>query len=108
MYEKIFKEGKKYISFLQNTRQRPDQTNLLKNNFKTHKNHTNWISHLSQLKDGRLISSSHDYTLNIYKKDTFELQLSIKEHSNWIRCCRQLHNEKLMTCSDDQTINIIK
>ncbi len=84
IYEKIFQEGKKYITFLQNFRQNTNQINLFKNNFKTLKNHSNEISHLSQLKDGRLISSSGDYTLNIYKKDTFELQLSIKEHSNEI------------------------
>ena len=84
MYEKIFKEGKKYISFLQNLRESIGQINLLKHNFKTLNNHTNCVYHLSKLKDGRLISGSYDYTLNIYKKDTFELQLSIKEHSNEI------------------------
>ena len=35
MYEKIFKEGMKYISFLKNIRQNIGQTNLMKNNFKT-------------------------------------------------------------------------
>ena len=84
MYEKIFKEGKKYISFLQNLRQNIGQTNLLKHNFKTLNNHTGSVYHLSKLKDGRLISGSGDCTLNIYKKDTFELQLSIKEHSSSI------------------------
>ena len=33
IYEKIFKEGKKYISFLNNNRQSIGLTNLLKNNF---------------------------------------------------------------------------
>ena len=74
----------KYISFLKNIRESIGQTNLLKNNFKILNNHTGPVYHLSKLKDGRLISSSDDYTLNIYKKDTFELQLSIKEHSNEI------------------------
>ena len=36
------------------------------------------------LKDGRLASSSGDYTINIYKKNTFELQLSIKEHTSYV------------------------
>ena len=84
MYEKIFKEGKKYISFLQDMRQSVGQTNLFKNNFKILNNHSSIISHLWKLKDGRLISSSYDCTLNIYKKDTFELQLSIKEHSGQV------------------------
>jgi len=130
IYEHIYKEGMKYISFLQNIYQNigltgskeqhslapnqvvvssnPYQTNLFKNNFKTIKNHSNWIRHLSQLKDGRLISSSDDYTLNIYKKDSFELQLSIKEHSSCVNCFIQLQNDKIVTCSDDQTMNIIK
>ena len=39
------------------------------------------INHLSILKDGRLASCLNSNLVNIYKKDTFELQLSIKEHS---------------------------
>ena len=76
-YKKNVKEGKKYISFLQNIRQSKD-TNLLRQNFKILKNHKDTIYHLSKLKDGRLISSSADKTLKIYTKDTFEVQLSIK------------------------------
>ena len=58
--KKIFKEGKKYISFLQNLRQSIGQTNLLKHNFKTLNNHNSSILHLSQLKDGRFISGAGD------------------------------------------------
>jgi len=108
IYEKVYKEGMKYISFLQNIYQSIGQINLFKNNFKTINNHSNSIFHLSQLKDGRLISSSGDYTLNIYKKDSFELQLSIKEHYYQINEFIQLQNDKIVTCSDDQTMNIIK
>ena len=108
IYEKIFKEGKKLISILQNIRKNIGQTNLFKTNYKTLNNHTSNIYHLSQLKDGRLISSSYDCTLNIYKKDTFELQLSIKEHSDWIAFFTQLKNDKIVTCSNDRNINIIK
>ena len=108
LYEKIFKEGKKYISFLQNLRQNIGQTNLLKTNFKTLNNHTSDVFHLSKLKDGRLISCSGDNTVNIYKKDTFELQLSIKEHSSDILLITQLINDKIISCSSDKTINIIK
>ena len=108
IYEKIYKEGMKYISFLQNIYQNIGKTNLLKNNFKTISNHSNIICHLSQLKDGRLISSSYDYSLNIYGKDSFELQLSIKEHMGAVRFFTQLQNDKIITCSDDKTMNIIK
>ena len=108
IYEKVYKEGMKYISFLQNIYQSIGQTNLFKNNFKTINNHSDIICHLSQLKDGRLISSSADSTLNIYKEDSFELQLSIKEHLSPICCFIQLQNDKIVTCSDDKTMNIIK
>jgi len=108
IYEQIYKEGIKYISFLQNIYQNPFQTNLFKNNFKTINNHSNSIMHLSKLKDGRLISSLYDCTLNIYKKDSFELQLSIKEHSSYVQCFIQLQNDKIVTCSNDKTMNIIK
>ena len=108
MYEKIFKEGMKYISFLKNIRQNIGQTNLMKNNFKTINNHTSTILHLAELNDGRLISSSCDHTLNIYKKNTFELQLSIKEHSGNIRFFTQLKDNKIITCSDDNSMNLIK
>ena len=53
------------------------------------------------------MSSSADYSLNIYKKSTFELQLSIKEHSNYVYFFNQLHNDKIITCLADNTMNII-
>ena len=107
IFEKIHKEGIKYISYLKNIRD-IGQINLLKNNFKTLKNHSSTIYHISQLKDGRLISSSADDTLNIYREDTFELQLSIKEHSGEIRYFIQLNNGKIVTCCCDRMIYIIK
>ena len=48
------------------------------------------------------------YTVNIYKKDSFDLQLSIKEHSNGVPFCTQLNNDNIITCSGDHTMNIIK
>ena len=107
LYDKVYNEGNKYVSYLKNLRQSIGQTNLLKNNFKTLKNHSELLDHISQLKDGRLISSSNDNTLNIYKKDTFEIQLSIKEHSGPVRYFTQLNNDKIISCSDDKTMNII-
>ena len=110
LYEKVFKEGKRFISFLQNIQKKKEKKdiNLFKKNFKTLNNHTKYIYHLSKLKDGRLISCSGDSTLNIYKKDSFELQLSIKEHSDEVFFCTQLINDKIITCSKDNTMNIIK
>jgi hypothetical protein len=107
IYEKIYNEGTKYISFIQNICQNINQPNNMKCNFKTLNNHTNTIVKLSSLKDGRLISCSGDCTVNIYKKDSYELQLSIKEHTSFIYFFTQLHNDKIITCSADKTMNII-
>ena len=77
-------------------------------NFKTLNSHTKYVFHLSKLRDGRLISCSDDSSLNIFKKDSFEFQLSIKENSDEVFFCTQLINDKIITCSKDNTMNIIK
>ena len=82
--------------------------NPFKNNFKTLSNHKDIIFHLDKLNDGRLISCSRDCILNIYKKNSYELQLSIKEHSIAIASFTELNNGKLITCSGDKTMKIIK
>ena len=82
--------------------------NKNKNNLKVLSYHTNHIYHLYKLKDGRLASCSNDSSLNIYKKETFELQLSIKEHSKGINSFTQLKDERIITCSWDTTLKIIK
>ena len=92
---------------MHNIRADIDQTNLLTTNFKELNDHRSSIHHLSQLKDGRLISCSDDYVLNIYKKDTFELLLTIKESSH-IYFFLQLKNEKIITLSYHLEMNIIK
>ena len=80
----------------------------LKNNFKILKYHTNYVYYLLKLKDERLASCSSDCFLNIYNKNTFELQLSIKEHSKGITSFTQLMNGKIITCSSDSTMKVIK
>ena len=46
--------------------------------------------------------------MNIYKKDTYDLQLSIKEHSNGILSFTQINDGRIITCSADKTMKIIK
>ena len=75
LFERIYNESNKYISFLHDL---PNiKSNSLQNNFKTLNNHGYYVYLVSKLNDGRLISCSYDITLNIYEKDSFELQLSI-------------------------------
>ena len=46
--------------------------------------------------------------MNIYKKDTYDLQLSIKEHSDEINSFTELNDRRIITCSIDKTMKIIK
>ena len=84
------------------------KSNSFTNNFKILKNHTSEICHIDKLNDGRLISCSWDKSLNIYKKDSYDLQLSIIEHSDWINSFTELHDRRIITCSGDKTMKIIK
>ena len=106
IYERVYNEGNKYISFLQKLHNY--KSNPFKNNFKILKNHSDSIYHIHILNDGRLISCSHDGLLNIYKKETYELQLSIKEHSSCIDSFTQLNDGRIITCSSDKTMKVIK
>ena len=117
--EEINKKLKEKINILENElKEIKNQNNYLlqqninlnpfKNNFKTLSNHKDIIFHLDKLNDGRLISCSRDCILNIYKKNSYELQLSIKEHSIAIASFTELNNGKLITCSGDKTMKIIK
>ena len=106
LFDRIYNESDKYISFLHDL---PNiKTNSLKNNYKTLKNHSHYIYLVSKLNDGRLISCSYDNSLNIYQKDSFELQLSIKEHKSAIYSFTQLIDGRIITCSSDKTMKIIK
>ena len=106
IYDKIYKESKRYLSYFDKFKNY--QSNSFTNNFKTLKNHTNTIYHLSKLRDGRLVSCSADYCLNIYKINTFDLQLSIKEHSGSVYSFTQINDGRIITCSWDKTMKIIK
>ena len=106
LYEKVFNEGNKYINFLENLHN--ISLNSFNKNIRTIKYHTDSINCISQLKDGRLASCSNDNCFNIYKKDSFELQLSIKEHSDCIFSFTELNDSRIITCSGDKTMKIIK
>ena len=106
IYEEAYKKGNKYISLLQNLQN--IKSNSFKNNFKTLSYHTEYIFHIDKLNDGRLISCSNDSTLNIYKNNSYDLQLSIKEHSCCIHSFTQINDGRIITCSEDRTMKIIK
>ena len=104
LYEKIYEKINKFRFFLNNF----EYINSINNSFKIINTHSEQINYLSKLKDGRLISCSKDGKLNIYKNNTFELQLSIKEHLDSINSFTELKDGRIITCSNDKTIKIIK
>ena len=105
IYEKLHKDGSNYLNLLQDLKTIKSSFQI---NFKTLKNHTNSVNHISKLSDGRLISSSNDNSLNIYKKDTYDLQISIKEHKGSVYCFTELKDGRIISCSSDKTMKIIK
>ena len=64
--------------------------------------------YINKLKDGRLMCGFEGGSLKIYKKDTFEVQLTINEHKKSIYFFNQLHDERIITCSTDNTMKVIK
>ena len=74
-------------------------------NTKTIKPHSTCISNIILLQNGRIASSSHDYYIKIYNKDTLEEEISIKENSyvDWIE---QIKDGTLISCPRDKTIRL--
>ena len=66
-----------------------------------------WISYLTQLKNGNLVSLGNDAYINIYcLLDNFKYLVlqKIKSHSDTVYKLREFENERFMTCSSDCTI----
>ena len=71
----------------------------------TIKEYLNYIMHLTQLKNGNLVSLGADAYINIYSLlDNYKYIVlqKIKNHTSRIQ--REIDNNKFMTCSDDNTI----
>ena len=51
---------------------------------------------------------SDDCNLNIYKKESYELQISIRTHSDWIYAFTELSDGRIITCFADKTMKKIK
>ena len=74
-------------------------------NTKTLKPHKRYISNIILLQNDKIASSSHDYYIKIYNKDTFEEEISIKENSyvDWIE---QIKDWTLISCPRNKTIRL--
>lgn len=72
------------------------------------KSHTNAVTCLCLLEDGRLVTGSKDDNIIIYNKMTYEPDLIIKDHKDTINCLLKLSSNELVSCSSDKTIKIFK
>ena len=72
------------------------------------KYHTDKVTCLSVLDDGRLVSGSKDNNIIIYNKITFKPDIIIKDHKDTINCILRLDSDLLVCCSADKTIKIFK
>ena len=74
-------------------------------NTKTIKPHTTYISNIILLQNNNIASSSLDYYIKIFNKDTWEEIISIKENSyvDWIE---QIKDGTLISCPRDKTIKL--
>ena len=104
-YERIYKDGSNLLNILQNLKM---INTSFPNNYKTIKNHSSSVYYISKLRDGRLISCSNDNSINIYKKDTYELEISIKDHKGSVYSFAELKDGRIISCSQDKTMKIIK
>lgn len=83
------------------------------NNFKcidTLTGHKSPVSYLTLLDNGKLLSSSDDKTIKIWKKTqkSFQYEATIKGHSHSIMKVIQLSKDRIASCSLDKTIKIWK
>ena len=70
------------------------------------KYHTNSITSVTVLNDGRFVTGSYDNSIIIYNNKTFKPDLTIKEHSNTVYSLIQLSSGILCSGSTDKTIKL--
>ena len=101
--EAVFNQKKKEIK--QKAPEQKDFEGKFENmtNVKTIKPHTSYISNIISLQDNKIATSSLDYYIKIFNKDTWEEIISIKENSyvDWIE---QIKDGTLISCPRDKTI----
>lgn len=72
------------------------------------KYHSDKVTCLCLLDDGRLVSGSKDNNIIIYNKITYEQDLIIREHRDTVNCLIKLNSNTLASCSSDKTIKVFK
>ena len=70
--------------------------------------HTRWVTSLTIMNDGRLVSGSAGGSIIIYNKETYKPDLLIKEHNARVNYITQLSSGILASCSSDNSIKLFK
>ena len=100
LFEKIYSEGNKYISLISNIK------NVQFTCYKKIKK-SNPIYYINVLKDGSIVSCS--LYLDIYNKDSLDIQLSINDYSYYsIYSFTELEDGRIIVCSSNSQMYIIK
>ena len=102
------KENNKLTEYIDDNNSNNQIKTHFLNNITTLSYHSKSIGYLDKLKDGRLVSCSNDSKINVYKKYSFELELSIIEHSSPVGYFTQLNDNRIISCSYDRTMRVIK
>lgn len=66
--------------------------------------HTECVSNIAVLLDGRIVSSSWDKTLKLWTSDSSVPVQTFNGHTGWVRCVAVLPNGRIVSGSDDGTL----
>ena len=100
--EKVF-QNKKDETKMENNEFKGKFETLTNN--KTIQPHSSWISNIILLQNNKIATSSLDYYIKIFNKETFEEEISIKENKyvDWIE---QIKDGTFISCPRDNTIRL--
>ena len=72
----------------------------------TLRGHTQYVSHVIQLTDGRLVSGGDDHTLRIWDTISGSCLMTLEGNNDSVRSVIQLTDGRLVSCSVDNTLKI--
>lgn len=72
--------------------------------FKTFRAHSNWISAIIELADGRIVTGSEDTFIQFWDINAYKSLRSIEAHDNGVTSVIQLRDSRLASCGADWTI----
>ena len=68
--------------------------------------HTSHVLSLIQLADGRLCSSSADFTIKVWEVDNKKCVITLCGHKSYVYSIIQLHDGRVASCGGDKTIKL--